>query len=337
MKIGRREFLGIAGALAVGSALAVYSKGEASQPVEQSSQIIEDGEDEKAQTPEKEERIEIILTGDVMLGRTVMTHSLDIAKDSTYPFHKVADTLKSADLVFVNLENPVVSNCKRIYTGFELCALPDMTEGLTYAGVDIVTLANNHTRIYGPQGVAETVNTLSERGILATGLGELVTKEVKGVKFGFLGFDFVTKKAAEEDYELVRQSKPKVDVLIAGVHWGSEYHEDPTEFQRKDAEKLVEAGADVIAGHHPHWVIEKEYINGKPVYYSLGNFIFDQMWSEETRRGLAIKLVFEGSKLIGEEELPIYMEFWAQPEFKLKVKSVDPLQSPMFGKKLLKL
>lgn len=312
MKIGRRGALGIAGLLALGTALVIYTRGE-TEEVYTEKDII--SSPEPTQTPEKDNRIEIILTGDVMLGRTVMTKSLDDEKDPTYPFEKVAETLTAADLVFINLENPLVANCRRIYTGFELCALPEMAEGLVHAGVDVVTLANNHTRVYGREGIDETVDTLSKKGILATGLGELVTKEIKGVKFGFLGFDFSYQPPTEADYDLVRDSKPKADVLIVGVHWSGEYYENPTHLQRRDAKRLVEAGADIVAGHGPHWVIKKEYIDGKPVYYSLGNFVFDQMQWEKTREGLAARLIYEGKKLIGEEELPIYMSFWAQPEF----------------------
>ncbi|MFV1917148.1 MAG: CapA family protein [Patescibacteria group bacterium] len=323
MKIGRREFLGIAGALALGSAVAVYSKGEASPLKKESSQIIEGGDEEKTQTPEKEERIEIILTGDVMLGRTVTTESLDKQKNPAHPFRKVVPTLKEADLVFVNLENPIVKDCPRTYEGLRFCAPPEMLEGLSVAEVDIVTLANNHAGNYGTQGLEQTVKYLNERNIAATGRGELVTKEVKGVKFGFLGLDYSSIYSPTfEDYDLVSESKPKVDVLIVGIHWSGEYYSEPTEIQRRDARRLIEAGADVIAGQGPHWVIDKEYIYGKPVYYSLGNFVFDQMWSEETRRGLAVKLIFQGAKLIGDEHLPIYIDSWAQPEF------VEPTVTP---------
>jgi poly-gamma-glutamate synthesis protein (capsule biosynthesis protein) len=315
MKIGRREFIGIAGTLVLGTALAINSKGEASTQEGLSKEVVDRNIQELSPSPEKEEKIEIILTGDVMLGRTVMTESLDEVGDPAYPFRMVDETLSQADLVFVNLENPIVSDCERIYEGYELCALPEMVEGLEKAGVDIVTLANNHTRVYGQEGIDETEETLSGKGILSTGLGELITKEIKGVKFGFLGFDFNTKMPKESDYDLVRESKPKVDVLIVGVHWGNEYHSEPTGFQKEWGKKLVESGADVVSGHGPHCVIDKEYVNGKPVYYSLGNFVFDQMWSEETRSGLAIKLIFEGRELVEEVELPIYLSNWAQPEF----------------------
>ena len=85
--------------------------------------------------------------------------------------------------------------------------------------------------------------------------------------------------------------------------------------QRDWATFMVEAGADVIAGHHPHWVQEIEYIDEVPVYYSLGNFVFDQMWSEETKKGLVVKLTFEDGEIVNEELLPTYMSFHAQPEF----------------------
>ncbi len=81
------------------------------------------------------------------------------------------------------------------------------------------------------------------------------------------------------------------------------------------ARQLVDLGADVIVGHHPHWVQNIEHIEGKPVYYSLGNFIFDQMWSEETKKGLAIRLTFDGVKIVKEEKLPTYMKQTGQPEW----------------------
>lgn len=249
-----------------------------------------------------------------MLGRTIMTKSLDLGNPN-YPFEKVSDELNEADIVFINLENPIVSNCPRSFEGFKFCADPAMAEGLVTAGIDVVNLANNHSRNYGESGLSETVEILGEKEILTTGLGKLVVKESRGIKYGFLGFDFLSKTPKENDYELVAKSVDKVDVLIVGVHWGAEYRSEPAEIQKQWAKELVEAGADIVVGHGPHWVQGAEYINEKPVYYSLGNFVFDQMWSEETKKGLIMKLVFRDGKLIREEKLPTYMSSWAQPEF----------------------
>ncbi len=262
-------------------------------------------------TKDDDNKVTILLIGDVMLGRTVMTHSLDKVGDPRYPFFKVAETLRKADLVFINLENPVIQNCPRHSEGFKFCADPKMVEGLTYAGVDVVNLANNHSRNYGQDGLNQTVDYLNKAGMQVTGLNALAIRQFNNVKFGFLGFDFVTNQAKNSDYELVKSSDSKVDVLIVGVHWGSEYQPKANPSQKSWARKLVENGADVVIGHHPHWVQELEY----PIYYSLGNFVFDQMWSEETRKGLAVRLTFEGKKLIKEDLLPCYMSSWAQPEF----------------------
>ena len=262
-------------------------------------------------------KVEIIATGDVMLGRTVMTTSLDKG-DVFYPFRKVKDVLDSADLVFINLENPIVENCPRTYDGFKFCTNPEIAQGLKFAGVDIANLANNHSLNYGREALVSTSHILKGMGISSVGLDNLVIKEIDGVKFGFLGFDFFSKDPEEDDFDLIRESKKKVDVLLVGIHWGVEYTSKHTLFQRQTAEKVIDAGADVIIGHHPHWVQDVEYIDGKPVFYSLGNFVFDQMWSEETRKGLVIKLIFEGKKLAGVDRLPVYMEDWAQPEFIIK-------------------
>ncbi len=259
--------------------------------------------------------VEIILAGDVMLGRTVMSRSLDMS-DPVYPFRKVGEVLSQADIVFVNLENPILENCPRHYTGFTFCAEPKMIEGLEFAGVDVATLANNRSRNYGERGLLRTKELLEEKGILVTGLGNLAVIEKSGVKFGFLGFDYVDKNITDEDLELVRESDKRVDVLIAGVHWGAEYRDTASAKQNEIAKKLVENGVDLIAGHHPHWVQNQETINGKPVYYSLGNFIFDQMWSAKTREGLAIRIIYnEKGEIVREEDLPVFMYSWAQPEW----------------------
>lgn len=256
----------------------------------------------------------IILTGDVMIGRSVMTKSIQ-ENDYTYPFKKIAEKLKKANLVFINLENPIIENCPETNTGMIFCARPEMVEGLTFAGIDIVTLANNHSKNYGQKGLEETIQSLNKNNIRAVGYGNLIIKKIKRIKYGFLGFDFLTKIPKETDYNLIQESKNKVDVLIVGIHWGNEYASKPTRYQKEWAKKIVEQGADVIAGHHPHWVQEKEEINGKPVYYSLGNLIFDQMWSEKTKQGLVVELTFRDGKLTNTTELPTYMSSWAQPEF----------------------
>lgn len=257
----------------------------------------------------------ILIAGDVMLGRTVTVESLDKNNDPNFPFWNVSKVLADADLVFVNLESPIVTDCPRIYEGYKFCAPPEMMEGLVTAGVDVVTLANNHTYNFGVDGYDETISYLNSENINSVGYGNLIRRKVGDTTFGFLGFDFLTNTPTQDDYDLVMVSDVEVDVLIVGVHWGVEYVEVPNEYQVGIAEKLVESGADVIAGHHPHWVQSIEDINGVPVYYSLGNFVFDQMWSEETKKGLVVILEYQGDEIVGEERLYSYTRLRGQPEF----------------------
>jgi len=267
-----------------------------------------------ANLPKKEVVTEVILGGDVMLGRTVMSTSL-AKNDPTYPFLKVANVLQAADLVFVNLENPFVTDCPPHNEGLIFCADPKMVEGIKYANIGAVTLANNHARNYGQDGLDETLSLLASKGILATN-SNLVTTTINGLTFGLLGFNFLDTKPAEADYALIQVSSETVDVLIVSIHWGSEYQAHPSQNQQEIAQRIIASGAAVLVGHHPHWVQDVEYVNGKPVYYSLGNFVFDQMWSENTRNGLLVKLTFdERGEMISEEFLPTYIGSWSQPEF----------------------
>ncbi|MEK7526233.1 MAG: CapA family protein [Patescibacteria group bacterium] len=263
----------------------------------------------------KNDRWTMIASGDVMLGRTVLTTSLN-KKDPTYPFLFVGESLKSADITFVNLESPIVADCPRYSTGLKFCADPEMIDGLVFAGVDVVTLANNHIGNFGTTGIDQTKVYLADKGIDST-LNNLSVKHIKGIDVGFVGLNLVDRKTlTDQEINLIRDSRTKVDYLVVAPHWGYEYQSNASKFQVQMAKSIIESGADLILGSHPHWVQNIEYINQKPVYYSLGNFVFDQMWSEQTKRGLVVKFEFEGVKLVKEEQMPIYMANWAQPVWK---------------------
>ena len=288
----------------------------------------------------------ILFTGDVMLGRTTEITTRE-KNDFHYPFLKVADTLKSADLTVVNLENPIIKDCKPFTAGFIFCANPEMLEGLTFAGVDLATLANNHTGNYGKQGIDQTEKFLDIYGIKYTGVTHLAIQQINNVTFGFIGFNKAQEpnpQLTKEERQLILDSDSKVDVLIVLMHWGVEYQDNALPGVRILAKELVKDGADLVIGSHPHWVQDVEYLNKEadvvakrdaktimtvkdekgqfpienavPVYYSLGNFVFDQMWSEPTRHGLTIRLTFDGKKIEKEEFMPVYIKERGQPEWK---------------------
>src|SRR3990172_2885415 len=175
---------------------------------------------------EVDKNTQIILLGDVMLGRTVLTTSEDL-NDYVYPFRKIAELTKDADLTVANLESPIVTNCPRFESGFTFCSDPKMVEGLTYSGIDMVNLANNHNQNFGSVGLEETKKYLGSAGILYSNR-ELAVKEINGLKVGLLGFDKSQQSNPNltlEEQNLVRDADSKVDILIVSMHWGVEYQE----------------------------------------------------------------------------------------------------------------
>ncbi len=276
----------------------------------------------------------LLVTGDILPGRSVHLRYAQTG-DSNFAFAKVASVLSAADLTLVNLEGPLVSGCPIVREGVTFCGDPRLAEGIKFAGVDIVNIANNHIFDFGAKGRQETITTLKEKGFAVAGEGLVVYKVVNGTRFAFLGFDTVGKKI--DRLNLVRSigaARKSADVVVVQFHWGQEYTylpkaagEDPISL----AHFAVEQGADLVIGNHPHWVQGIEFYNkseakiarfgeaepsqGKPIVYSHGNFIFDQMWSQETREGVVGKYTFLGKKLVGIEFLPVKIDPPFQPRF----------------------
>ncbi len=267
---------------------------------------------------DEKSKVSLFLAGDVMLGRSVMIRGYKDG-DFVFPFKWVANALRSSDIAFFNLESPIIDSCPMKDSGYIFCTSKSFVEGLKFSGVDVVNLANNHIENYGKNGLDQTIRYLSEAGILTTGVGKLVKIEKKGLTFGFLGFDKseqVNPKLNKDEVDLILESDKEVDILVVSMHWGVEYRDRALESVRILAKEIMEYGADVIMGHHPHWVQDWDFINGKPVFYSLGNFVFDQMWSEETKKGLAVELIYDVNGNISDYKLmPTYMVSVGQPKF----------------------
>ncbi len=274
------------------------------------------------------ETITLIFTGDVIPARSVNA-TMTKLNNFTYPFEKTADFLKQADLTIINLEAPLVDSCPVTETGMVFCGNKRFTEGLTFAGVDVATLANNHSTNYGKAGVEQTIDILSQNNIMVTGVHNIAYKEIKGVKFAFLGYNGVSPLDPEisniNKEEITRQiseAKKLSDFIIVMYHWGREYSPspindasiapfDPVEIGRF----TIDSGADIVVGNHPHWVQGYEIYKGKPIFYALGNFIFDQMWSYETSIGATLKVNLNGIKISSFSLHPVKIENYSQPVF----------------------
>ena len=261
----------------------------------------------------------LLFAGDVMLGRSVNTRIQKFA-DYSWPFRQISALLSDADLTMVNLESPFRSGCRPTDTGMVFCADPKSIEGLILSGVDLVNLANNHIGNQGDMGMEDTLNTLSDSGIASIGRGQPYLKTINKIRIGFVGFNDIppftsgisraTKDQINNEISAIRE---KVDLVVTTFHWGNEYQRTHSPRQSELAHLAIDSGADLVIGHHPHWVQDSEIYQGKTIYYSLGNLVFDQMWSEETRNGLVIKLTFSGTALVNEEKIPIKIFDYGQP------------------------
>lgn len=273
----------------------------------------------------------LIATGDVIPARSVNAKMVQL-NNFNYPFEKTADFLKAADLVFINLESPLVPNCQVTQEGMSFCGDPKAVEGLVYAGVNVASLANNHAGNRGISGIESTVSILKQNNIAITGSGEAAIVNVRDKKFGFLGYNDIGSQEAgiawadnEQVQKEIADLKNKVDFVIVAFHWGVEYVSTPTARQIELVHLAIDSGADLIIGNHPHWVQGVEQYKGKFIAYSHGNFVFDQMWSQETREGVIGKYVFDKEGLADVKFYPVIIENYAQPRFATQEEALEIL------------
>lgn len=264
----------------------------------------------------KDKTITLITTGDIIPARTV-NFKMTTYNNFKYPFEKTADFLKSSDLTLINLESPLIKNCPLTNQGMIFCGSQRFIEGLLFADIDVVNLANNHTLNWGIEGISQTIELLEQNGITTCGfpINKIAIKEVKGIKIGFLGWNLLEKFNENEILAVIKQAKKEVNLLIVSLHWGREYSSSPADWQIKLAHKIIDSGTDLIIGNHPHWIQPVEIYQDKLIIYAQGNFIFDQEWSKETKTGIVAKHTFYGNKLVDSQFFPIFINDYSQPEF----------------------
>lgn len=284
------------------------------------------------------EVVEILLVGDVMLGRGV--------QQEADPLGAVAPYLREADLVIGNLEGvfteqSVLPEPASPQGPISLSMPVDAVKDLAAAGFDILGVANNHSLDFGEEGLQQTVEHLAAAGIDAVGAGadqtlawKPTSYRIRGVELAFLAINAVPVPGGHPSgwqianwdpmraVRAVEAAAGRVDGVIVFIHWGYEYrtHADPA--QKAIAETLLAAGADLVVGHHPH-VAQGTQITpeGGFVAYSLGNFVFDQ-FEGDTRRGVALRAWFDPAGLLAVQAIPV--QAGPQPAL-LGVEAAGPL------------
>jgi poly-gamma-glutamate synthesis protein (capsule biosynthesis protein) len=244
--------------------------------------------------------------------------------------------VSGADIAIANFENPAPNVFRYHTSGTVFSADPKLIKGLADAGIDWVGIANNHIRDAGGNGILQTIANLKKYGIASSGAGRNLAAartpailEAGGVKVALLAYDTIAKgygasatragsaqmSAAALKADVAAARKAGAQVVIVFPHWGTEY--DPTPFagQQKLARAAIDAGADLVIGNHAHWAGAMEIYEGRPIWYALGNFVFDQTWSEPTMEGLTLELTFHGPTLVQARMRPHLILDKAQPNF----------------------
>ena len=248
----------------------------------------------------------VLFVGDIMLDRSV--EYLMKQNSIYYPFQKISQFLRGIDIVFANLEGPVVKNPPEFSdNSLKFAFSPEIIEGVFWSNFNLFSLANNHTLDMGKEGLKETKDWLKKYQINFVGSPLTSSSDNPDSFFSrdnitFLAFNRIFPFIAKEE-EIIKTIKKAKSLkpdnfLIVSLHWGEEYKLSNSPAQQSLAHKIIEAGADLIIGHHPHVVQNIEKYHGKLIFYSLGNFIFDQYFSKETQQGLAVGLEIYPDELV---------------------------------------
>ncbi len=247
--------------------------------------------------------VTLALLGDVMLGRSV--------HPTPETFSYLQPVLTSADLVLANLESPLTNSPVQTQSTYALCAPPKNVKYLADAGFDLLSLANNHNLDCGAKGLLETQSTLTTAGLGFIGPEpEPVYHAINGVQLAFLAFDATNDFDLNAAAQAVRSARETGAVVIVSIHWGAEYQTGASTRQKQIAERLAEAGAALIWGHHPHVLQPAAWINNWEtlVLYSLGNALFDQYGLESTRQSALILVTLDPHVVQGFKAIPFLID-----------------------------
>jgi len=292
---------------------------------------------------------EITMTGVTAMGRMVY-HKINIlGKDFvTKDFENI---LNSSDIAMTSNEVSFVENCYQPTSTMSFCSPPNFLEVLLDLGIDVVELTGNHNNDYGKDWSSFSIDLYKEKGIKYYGGGKNVDdarnpaifdiqKGKENVKIGFIGFNtpgpiyaFATENESganpynkDSSIDLVKNTKEEVDILIVGVQWQNENSTIPSEEQKSMSEALLKAGTDLVVGSQAHGYQGFEFFDERPVFYGLGNFIFDQMFSEYVRSGFALRVFVWDRKIKSFELIPYQIEDYCSPRLVSKEKEYELLQ-----------
>jgi poly-gamma-glutamate synthesis protein (capsule biosynthesis protein) len=272
-------------------------------------------------------QVDFCAVGDVLLDRGV--RKVIEQNDVNYPFEDIDEIINKNDLALFNLECPLshAEDGFPINKRYSFRADPEYAKGLKFAGFNIATIANNHTIDYGKSGFLKTMEVLEEHSIYSIGGGEdqnlafqPLLVEKKGEAFAFFGhLEFLLEGTTfnkDQPYPAfgqidrlcsdIQKLNSHIDHIIVTFHWGQENVAIPTKRQISYAHKVIDAGADLVIGHHPHILQSIATYKNKLILYSLGNFVFDNS-DKLQKQSVIFRCQFENGKLVNPELVPVYI------------------------------
>ena len=283
----------------------------------------------------KKEYARILFAGDLMFDRGIRYYA-EKNGGNDFIFEKITPLLLENDLVVANLEGSITSN-KSVSAGtapgsannYFLTFDPSVAKTLFEKNIKLVSLGNNHILNFGREGLSQTQKYLEQANVDyfgAPGGIRSIIENINGIKVGFISYNEFASSDIDGEQEAtinaIKKIKPQADIVIVFSHWGVEYSLIPVDSQKVLAHQFVDAGADLIIGSHPHVIEPMEEYNGKRIYYSLGNFIFDQYFEETVRNGLGVELkINRQTKQLEFTEKHLYLQSGGQTIIKDEILS----------------
>lgn len=258
----------------------------------------------------------VLFGGDMMFDRSVRT-TMD-RKGGDFIFSCIDPILQDADLVVANLEGPITaSDSKSVGSvvgsprNFVFTFPLSTAVLLAVHHIEVVNLGNNHILNFGNSGVRSTIAALDTAHVRHFGdpfKQTVLHLSRGGVAFAFINYnEFSGASTASTTVKQIRAARAAGELPVVYTHWGIEYATTSPQYLRDIAHRFVDAGAAIVIGSHPHVVADTETYRGIPIYYSLGNFIFDQYWNDDVRHGLLLKVNFTARGAGAIEEIPIVL------------------------------
>jgi len=271
-------------------------------------------------------QVTIAAVGDLMLGSWIVDYVDHYG--GSHPFDSTCAVIRSADVAIGNLEAPLTKTgamaANKTYT-FKVP--PHFASAIKESGIDVVTLANNHMIDFGCEGLMNTIAALDSAGVQHCGAGENLrqasapaTLQVAGLKVAFVGFTLTFPKEfwatshscgtcfAEESLltRVLQECERSADLTVVSLHWGEEKKTTPKEYQPLLAHQIIDLGADLVLGHHPHVLQGLEIYKNRLIAYSLGNYVFGS-YSQDARTSMVLQVTMDKTGLVKAQVSPIFV------------------------------